>query len=78
MHSGITSIGVNTMNYLERLEQHWALMAAIQATAITDGGRQAIGRVMDAFSADIEAELQAQKDGKADREESSARREGWQ
>ena len=37
MHSGITSIGVNTMNYLERLEQHWALMAVIQSTAITDG-----------------------------------------
>ena len=53
-------------------------MAVIQSTAITDGGRKAIERVMDAFSADIEAGLPAQKDGKADREESLVRREGWQ
>ena len=64
-------------DYLDRLEAHWEVMVMIQATAITAASRAAIQSVIDAFTEDIDAELQRQRTGIADREETEIRRKLW-
>ena len=66
-----------SVDYIDRLEAHWEVMVMIQATAITAASRAAIQSVIDAFTEDIDAELQRQRTGIADREETEIRRKLW-